>query len=45
MVIGQFGESFIPVFDGVGRVMKAYADTMSARGNEVYVITPMDDTG
>lgn len=45
MVIGQFGESFIPVFDGVGRVMKAYADTMSARGNEVYVITPMYDTG
>lgn len=45
MVIGQFGESFIPVFDGVGRVMKAYADTLSARGNEVYVITPMYDTG
>ncbi len=45
MVIGQFGESFIPVFDGVGRVMKAYADTMSVRGNEVYVITPMYDTG
>lgn len=45
MVIGQFGESFIPVFDGVGRVMKAYADTMSARGNDVYVVTPMYDTG
>ena len=45
MIIGQFGESFIPVFDGVGRVMKAYADTMSARGNEVYVIAPMYDTG
>lgn len=45
MVIGQFGESFIPVFDGVGRVMKAYAETMSARGNEVYVITPQYDTG
>ena len=45
MVIGQFGESFIPVYDGVARVMKAYADTLSARGNEVYVITPMYDTG
>ena len=45
MKIGQFGESFIPVYDGVARVMKAYADTMSARGNEVYVITPMYDTG
>lgn len=45
MKIGQFGESFIPVFDGVGRVMKAYAETMSARGNEVYVIAPMYDAG
>ncbi|MFC2821381.1 MAG: glycosyltransferase [Spirochaetales bacterium] len=45
MKIGQFGESFIPVFDGVGRVMKAYAETMTKRGNEVYVITPMYDTG
>lgn len=45
MVIGQFGESFIPVVDGVGRVMKAYAETMSKRGNEVYVITPQYNTG
>ena len=45
MKIGQFGESFIPVFDGVGRVMKAYAETMANRGHEVYVITPMYDTG
>jgi len=45
MKIGQFGESFIPVLDGVGRVMKAYAETLSSRGNEVYVIAPMYDTG
>lgn len=45
MKIGQFGESFIPVIDGVGRVMKAYAETMAARGNDVYVIAPMYDTG
>ena len=45
MKIGQFGESFIPVFDGVGRVMKAYAETMTKRGHEVYVITPMYNTG
>lgn len=45
MKIGQFGESFIPVFDGVGRVMKAYADTLASRGNEVYVVAPMYDTG
>ncbi|MGX8681064.1 MAG: glycosyltransferase [Spirochaetales bacterium] len=45
MKIGQFGESFIPVVDGVGRVMKAYSETMVSRGHEVYVITPMYDTG
>ena len=45
MKIGQFGESFIPIIDGVGRVMKAYCDTMAARGHEVYAITPMYDTG
>lgn len=45
MVIGEFGESFIPVLDGVARVMKAYAETLTARGNDVYVITPMYDTG
>ncbi|MCF0237935.1 MAG: glycosyltransferase [Sphaerochaetaceae bacterium] len=45
MKIGQFGESFIPIYDGVGRVMKAYADTMASRGNEVYVVCPMYDAG
>ena len=45
MKIGQFGESFIPVVDGVGRVMKAYSETLVSRGHEVYVITPMYDTG
>lgn len=45
MKIGQFGESFIPCFDGVGRVMKAYAENLSKKGNEVYVISPMYDTG
>lgn len=45
MKIGQFGESFIPVVDGVGRVMKAYSETLAARGHEVYVIAPMYDTG
>ena len=45
MKIGQFGESFIPVIDGVGRVMRAYSETMVSRGHEVYVIAPMYDTG
>lgn len=45
MKIGQFGESFIPCFDGVARVMKAYAENLSKKGNEVYVIAPMYDAG
>ena len=45
MNIGQFGEAFIPIYDGVGRVMKAYADTMAKRGHDVYVIAPMYDAG
>ena len=38
MNIGQFGEAFIPIYDGVGRVMKAYADTMAKRGHDVYML-------
>lgn len=45
MRIGQFGEAFLPIYDGVSRVIKAYADTMAARNQEVYVITPMDNSG
>lgn len=45
MKIGQFGESFIPCFDGVARVMKAYAENLSKKGNEVYVVAPMYDAG
>ena len=45
MKIGEFTEVFKPVYDGVARVVNAYADIMSKRGNEVYVITPMDNTG
>lgn len=40
MVIAQCGESFIPIYDGVSRVMHAYADNLSARGHEVCVIVP-----
>lgn len=45
MKIGIFGESFLPIYDGVGRVMKAYAEELSKKGHEVYVITPQYDTG
>ncbi len=45
MRIGMFADSFLPIYDGVGRVMKAYADNLSGRGHEVYVITALNDTG
>ena len=45
MHIGEFSDSFLPIIDGVGRVVKAYAYTLAERGNEVYVICPMDKMG
>jgi len=45
MRIGEFSDSFLPIIDGVGRVVKAYADTLSLRGQEVYVVCPSDDMG
>ncbi len=45
MKIFQCTDSFIPIIDGVGRVVKAYAETLSKRDNEVYVVTPTDNTG
>ncbi|HPE16311.1 MAG TPA: glycosyltransferase [Oscillospiraceae bacterium] len=41
MKIGQFSDSFLPVVDGVGRVVQNYADILARRGHEVYVVTPM----
>ena len=43
--IGQFCDSFIPVVDGVGRVVQAYAETLCAMGHQVTVSAPMYDTG
>ncbi len=43
--IGQFTDTFIPVVDGVGRVVQAYAETLSAMGHNVTVVAPMYDTG
>ena len=45
MRIGEFSDSFLPIIDGVGRVVKAYADTLSLRKQEVYVICPTDNMG
>ena len=43
--IGQFTDTFLPVVDGVGRVVLAYADTLCKMGHQVTVVAPMYDTG
>ena len=43
--IAQCTDSFLPVADGVGRVAHAYARSLSQRGHDVYVITPMVNDG
>lgn len=43
--IGQFTDTFLPVVDGVGRVVQAYAETLSAMGHQVTVVAPMYNTG
>lgn len=45
MKIGQFSDSFLPIVDGVGRVVYHYATALARRGEECYVIAPMSDTG
>ena len=43
--IGQFTDTFLPVVDGVGRVVLAYSETLSKMGNQVTVVALMYDTG
>ena len=43
--IGQFTDTFLPIVDGVGRVVQAYAENLSALGQQVTVVAPMYDTG
>lgn len=45
MKIGQFSDTFLPIVDGVGRVVYSYADTLARKGHECYVVAPMADTG
>lgn len=45
MRIAQCSESFLPVVDGVGRVVYEYANFLSRSGNECYVITPLNNAG
>lgn len=43
--IGQFTDTFLPIVDGVGRVVHAYSETLSRMGHQVTVAAPMYDTG
>ena len=45
MKIALYTDSFLPIVDGVGRVVVQYASALSARGHEVYVLCPQTDTG
>jgi 1,2-diacylglycerol 3-alpha-glucosyltransferase len=45
MHIAQCLDSFLPVVDGVGRVVEHYAHALSHPGNECYVITPVQKSG
>lgn len=45
MRIGQFTDSFLPIVDGVGRVVYSYADTLSRMGHPCTVFAPMADMG
>ncbi len=45
MKIALYSDSFLPVVDGVGRVVVQYANSLSALGHEVYVLCPQADTG
>ena len=43
--IGQFTDTFLPVVDGVGRVVQTYSETLCKMGHQVTVVAPMYDTG
>ncbi|MDR0898226.1 MAG: glycosyltransferase [Oscillospiraceae bacterium] len=45
MNIAQFTNSFLPVVDGVGRVVVASADHLGRRGHRVHVYAPETDMG
>ena len=45
MKIGQFSDTFLPIVDGVGRVVYNYSMALCRRGEECYVVAPMADAG
>lgn len=45
MRIGLITDTFLPLVDGVGRVVIAYADQLCTMGHQVTVSAPLYDTG
>lgn len=45
MRIGQFTDTFLPIVDGVGRVVYHFADTLANKGHDVTVVAPMANPG
>ncbi len=45
MHIAQCTETFLPVVDGVGRVVYQYASSLPLSDHKCYVITPLQDAG
>lgn len=44
MNIGFFADSFLPICDGVGRVLMSYAETLARKGHNVTVFAPESET-
>ena len=45
MKIGQFSDSFLPIIDGVGRVVYNYCNTIARKGHECTAVVPLDQYG
>ncbi len=45
MRIALCSDTFLPIVDGVGRVVYQYASYLAREGHECYVITPTQDAG
>lgn len=45
MKIGEFSDSFLPIIDGVGRVVYNYCETIANKGHECTAIVPLDKFG
>lgn len=43
MKVGQFSDTFLPVVDGVGRVVSQYAQLMGELSEACYVVTPQQE--